>query len=129
MDASFHLHLVGRSKDVIVTEGGKNVYPEDVEAAFSHVPCEELAVFAADYLWPRRGPDKERLVVVIRPRAGEDPLSVLRRANLSLADYKRVSGWVRWQETFPRTATMKVKRGALADRVRAGSQRDLVEAL
>ncbi|MFI5309415.1 MAG: AMP-binding protein, partial [Polyangiales bacterium] len=32
IDASGHLRLLGRAKNMIVTEGGKNVYPEDVEA-------------------------------------------------------------------------------------------------
>jgi hypothetical protein len=46
LDASGHLHLVGRRKNMIVTAGGKNVYPEDVESVFAGLACEELAVFA-----------------------------------------------------------------------------------
>jgi long-subunit acyl-CoA synthetase (AMP-forming) len=33
LDAADHLHLVGRSKNMIVTAGGKNIYPEDIENA------------------------------------------------------------------------------------------------
>ena len=33
-DSSGHLQLFGRKKNMIVTEGGKNIYPEDIETAF-----------------------------------------------------------------------------------------------
>jgi len=29
-----HLQLAGRKKNMIVTEEGKNIYPEDIEAVF-----------------------------------------------------------------------------------------------
>ncbi len=128
MDGSFHLHLVGRNKDVIVTEGGKNVYPEDVEQAFAALDCEEVAVFSENYLWPRRGLVGERLVVVLRPR-GALPLEALQRVNRTLSDYKRVSGVVAWAEGFPRTATLKLKRGELASRVAASVRQDQVVPL
>ncbi|MEQ1506358.1 MAG: AMP-binding protein, partial [Myxococcota bacterium] len=70
IDASNHLHLVGRSKDLIVTAGGKNVYPEDVEFAFAGLPgVEELAVFAANTVWPARTMVGEQLVAVVRADA------------------------------------------------------------
>jgi long-chain acyl-CoA synthetase len=116
LDASHHLHLVGRIKDVIVTPGGKNVYPEDIAFAFRDVPCEELAVFAAHTLWPDAGLDDD-LVVVVRPEEGVDPLPALRGANRGLAEHQRVRRWVRWSAEFPRTASMKIKRGVLAAEV------------
>src|SRR6202161_691136 len=36
-----HLQLFGRKKNMIVTAGGKNIYPEDIEAAFDGLPVEE----------------------------------------------------------------------------------------
>src|ERR1700755_2285384 len=33
-DRSGHLQLFGRKKNMIVTEEGKNIYPEDIEAVF-----------------------------------------------------------------------------------------------
>jgi long-chain acyl-CoA synthetase len=127
MDAAHHLHLVGRSKNMIVTAGGKNVYPEDVEGALSELPVEEMAVFASGFLWPRRGKlPEEHLVAVIRPRRGngvqapspEAVLAQLRHQNRRLPDFKRVRGVLFWEETFPRTASMKVKRQALAEALR-----------
>ncbi|MCA9569587.1 MAG: AMP-binding protein, partial [Myxococcales bacterium] len=64
LDAAGHLHLVGRSRDMIVTPGGKNVYPEDVESAFDGLPVDELCVFAANYVWPARTMVGEALVAV-----------------------------------------------------------------
>jgi long-chain acyl-CoA synthetase len=34
MDSENYLYLTGRAKNVIVTEGGKNVYPEEIENEF-----------------------------------------------------------------------------------------------
>ena len=34
IDASGHLQLFGRKKNMIVTEEGKNIYPEDIENVF-----------------------------------------------------------------------------------------------
>ncbi len=131
VDASGHLHLVGRRKDVIVTAGGKNVYPQDVEHAFDGAPVEELAVFAANTLWPQRTMVGEQLVAVVRP--GKAPwsevLAALRAKNRALPDFKRVSGVVRWERTFPRTASMKLKRGVFATELAAGTARDGVEPL
>jgi long-chain acyl-CoA synthetase len=121
LDAAHHLHLVGRSKDMIVTAGGKNVYPDDVEQAFATLDCEELAIFAEDYLWPRRGLGGERLVAVIRPRADASTsalLTAFARLNRALPDYKRVSSALWWPTAFPRTASMKVRRNELVAAVR-----------
>lgn len=121
IDAAGHLKLVGRSKNMIVTEGGKNVYPEDIEAAFGGVDdCEEFCVFAANYIWPTGKLTDEQLIVVIRPKAGLDEqrrqavVDEFRRHNRRLADYKRLSGFVLYDGEFPRTASQKIKREPLA---------------
>lgn len=124
VDASHHLHLVGRRKDVIVTPGGKNVYPEDVEFAFRDVDVEELSVFAANAIWPQRTMVDETLVAVVRPKEGTSPWTALAKANRTLPDFKRLAGWVLWEDDFPRTASMKVKRPQLAEAVRTQRSRD-----
>lgn len=129
LDASGHLHLVGRVKNMIVTAGGKNVYPEDVEAAFEGVPCEELVVVASNYVWTDERPDEGRLIAVVRPRENADRaalLDALREHNRRLADHKRVRGVVLWERAFPRTASMKVKRQDLAAELRAELDRRAV---
>ena len=127
MDAAHHLHLVGRSKNMIVTEGGKNVYPEDVEGAFEALPVEELAVFASGFLWPEQARlGDERLVAVIRRKKGNGVEAVsadevraqLAAKNRRLPEHKRVRGVLFVDEAFPRTASMKVKRQRLAEALR-----------
>lgn len=118
VDASGHLKLVGRSKNMIVTEGGKNVYPEDIENAFEGLPgCEEFCVFAANFIWPKAELTGEKLVVVLRPKPGPAEAEIveeIRRRNRNLADFKRLSGYVVYDREFPRTSTMKIKRQQLA---------------
>jgi long-chain acyl-CoA synthetase len=127
IDASGHLHLVGRRRNMIVTAGGKNIYPEDIESAFGQVPCEELAVFAADFVWPRTGGlGDEELIAVIR---GAADVQAVRTANRKLPDFKRVTGVLRWDAEFPRTASLKLQRSVLADQLREAVSRDAIERL
>jgi acyl-coenzyme A synthetase/AMP-(fatty) acid ligase len=41
--------------------------------------------------------------------------------NRRLADFKRVGGYLVWEKDFPRTASLKVKRGELASEIGAGA--------
>jgi long-chain acyl-CoA synthetase len=126
LDGKGHLHLVGRKKNMIVTEGGKNIYPEDIERAFEGLPVKEFCVFAENYLWPRHELTGERLVLVARPEDGSEALDGLRAEigarNRRLPDFKRVSGMLVWTSDFPRTASLKIKRPVLARQIteRAG---------
>src|SRR5271156_2140972 len=49
IDSTGHLQLFGRKKNMIVTEEGKNIYPEDIENAFEGLAVKEFCVFAANY--------------------------------------------------------------------------------
>lgn len=123
IDAAGHLKLLGRAKNMIVTEGGKNIYPEDIESYFEDMPdCEEYCVFAANYIWPTGKLTGEQLVIAVRPETGETAsealVTELRRRNRRLADFKRLSGYVVLTEEFPATASLKIKRNALAERLR-----------
>ena len=61
-----HLQLFGRKKNMIVTEGGKNIYPEDIETVFDGLPVKEYAVFASNYIWPKKELGREALVMILR---------------------------------------------------------------
>ena len=127
VDVSGHLRLVGRAKNMIVTEGGKNIYPEDIEAAFDDLPdCEEHCVFAANYIWPSGKMTGEELVIILRPEEGESLsealLDDLATRNRKLPDFKRLSGYVVRTEEFPATASLKIKRNVLADELRDRSR-------
>ena len=49
-----------------MTEGGKNIYPEDIETTFDGLPVKEYSVFAANYIWPAKTLGREMLVLVLR---------------------------------------------------------------
>ena len=131
LDPAANLHLVGRSKNMIVTAGGKNIYPEDIESAFEGMDCEEFVVFASDYVYGGGDMTGEQLMIVVREEDDVDRESLiaeLTRRNRKLPDFKRVSGLLITSEEFPRTASMKIKRGPLAIELRETTTRaDLVE--
>jgi len=120
-DAAGHLQLSGRKKNMIVTEEGKNIYPEDIESVFEGLPAKEFCIFAANYIWPKRTMTGEQLVLVLRLDAGQQFDDKLRREintrNQRLLNYKRVHGVVLFDEDFPRTASLKIKRTVLAERL------------
>jgi len=122
-----HLQLVGRKKNMIVTEGGKNIYPEDIESVFDDLPVKEFCVFAANYLWPQKTLGNEVLVLVVRLEQTQQFDDRLREEivaqNRRLADFKRVGGYLVWEKDFPRTASLKIKRGELAAEIGAGAMR------
>ena len=122
-DSTGHLQLFGRKKNMIVTEEGKNVYAEDVEQAFEGLRVKEFCVFAANYIWPQRSMVNEKLLLVIHLEHGEaftpELKSEISTRNSRLTNYKRVHGLVIYQEDFPLTASLKIKRGELAQRLAA----------
>ena len=120
-DGTGHLQLFGRKKNMIVTEGGKNIYPEDVEMAFDGLAVKEYCVFAANYIWPQKGLGEEMLVLVLRLEQGQQFSAALGdeiiARNRRLADYKRVGAYLVWEKDLPRTASMKIKRGELGEEI------------
>jgi long-chain acyl-CoA synthetase len=120
-DASHHLQLFGRKKNMIVTEGGKNIYPEDIENAFDGLPVKEYCVFATNYIWPAKAMGEENLVLALHLEPGHEISDALIRNieshNRRLPGFKRVSGYVVWERDFPRTASMKIKRSELAQEI------------
>jgi long-chain acyl-CoA synthetase len=120
-DATGHLLLSGRKKNMIVTEEGKNIYPEDIETVFEGLPVKEFCVFAANYVWPKRSMVGEQLVLMLHLENGQSYGDELRNdiiaRNNRLLNYKRVYGVVLLDEDFPRTASLKIKRHILAERL------------
>ena len=133
LDAMGHLQLFGRKKNMIVTEEGKNIYPEDIENVFEGVPVKEFCVFAANYLWPQRSMVGEQLVLIAHPEDGraidDTARAEIAERNRRLLNYKRISGIVPWERDFPRTASMKIKRNVLAEEIRAALDRNAIQPL
>ncbi len=130
LDSTGHLQLFGRKKNMIVTEGGKNIYPEDIENAFEGIPVKEFSIFAANYIWPQRTMTGEQLVLVMRldddAQFNDELRSQIVERNRRLPDFKRVSGCLIWTRDFPRTASLKIKRDALAEDIRATMDRSAI---
>ena len=128
-----HLQLFGRKKNMIVTEGGKNIYPEDIENVFDGLPVKEYAVFAVNYIWPRKELGQESLILALRLEQNQKLDSALLEnisaTNRKLPDFKRVSGYLVWDKDFPRTASMKIKRQLLAEEIGKAVERSAVVKL
>ena len=126
-----HLQLFGRKKNMIVTEGGKNIYPEDIEGVFDGLPVKEFCIFAANYLWPHKTLGEEMLAIVLRLEQGQQFDDRLREEiitrNRRLADFKRVAGYLVWEKDFPRTASLKIKRGELAEDIGKVATRESIK--
>src|SRR5258708_2845144 len=120
-DGQGHLQLTGRKKNMIVTEEGKNVYPEDIEAVFESLAVKEFCVFAANYIWPKRSMAGEKLVLVLHLEPGQQYSEELRpdvnARNNRLLNYKRVHGVVLLDEDFPRTAYLNITRNIRPERL------------
>jgi long-chain acyl-CoA synthetase len=129
-DSSGHLQLFGRKKNMIVTEGGKNIYPEDIESAFEGIAVKEHCIYAANYIWPQKELGAEMLLLVLHPDVNQSVKDSLKNEigerNRRLPDFKRVGGYLGWDKDFPRTASMKIKRGELAEQIRRTLERSAV---
>ncbi len=120
LDEGGNLYFKGRKKEVIVTPGGTNVYPEDLEAALRRQPEVKDCVVVG---MQRGGNAEPCAVVILRRREGqkgslENPKleAAVQRANESLAEYQRMRMWVEWpEEDFPRANTQKPRRNVIRD--------------
>jgi long-chain acyl-CoA synthetase len=132
-DGQGHLQLFGRKKNMIVTTGGKNIYPEDIEIIFEGLPVKEHCIFAANYVWPEKKLGHETLFLVLRLEQGQEFTNALKgeivSLNRRLPDFKRVGGYLVWNADFPRTASMKIKRTVLAEEIGKTVERALVVEL
>jgi long-chain acyl-CoA synthetase len=111
LDDAGNLYFKGRKKEVIVTSGGLNIYPEDLEAALRRQPgVKDCVVVGIE-----RGGNTEPCAVVIA-RADARVEEVVERANQLLAEFQRMRMCVKWpQEDFPRTNTQKPRRNLIAE--------------
>ncbi len=120
-DYTGHLQLFGRKKNMIVTEGGKNIYPEDIETVFDGLPVKEYCVFAANFVWPVRQLGNEMLFLVLRLEPDQQCdaalLEDVSTRNRRLPEFKRIAGCLIWDKDFPRTASLKIKRTVLAEAI------------
>jgi len=111
-DAAGNLYFKGRSKNVIVTPEGLNVYPQDLEAELrKENGVRDCAVVGID----RDGNAEPCAVLLLRDLSiRRDAAEIVERANARLAPFQQMRHWMLWPESdFPRTVTQKPLLGAI----------------
>ncbi len=132
IDDDHYLYITGRKKSIIVTQTGKNIYPEELEEKLikSQWIKEVLVV-------PRIDPDtkKESIYALIFPDyelleqysissdvtlSEKDIQSIfkdeIKKVNEALPAYKKITQFEIREEEFPKTTTHKIKRHLFVER-------------
>lgn len=132
MDKDGYLYITGRMKSIIVTQTGKNIYPEEIEEKLIKSEWIEEVLIV-----PRINPEtkKEEICAIIHPNyerleqysiskgitlAEQDVQSIykdeIKKCNENLAAYKRITRFEIREEEFPKTTTNKIKRHLFVER-------------
>lgn len=121
MDSDGALYITGRSKNVIVTENGKNIYPEELEARLSDFPeVEDVLVVASK----ERGKTEVKARIfpnidVIKKKLGHMPSlsdikamigKIISDINAKMPKYKHISNYEVLETALEKTTTRKIKR-------------------
>ncbi|MBI4311545.1 MAG: AMP-binding protein [Chloroflexi bacterium] len=115
-DAEGFLHIKGRKKDMIVLADGQNVFPEDVEAVLLKHPSLTDAVVVG---MPKGAEAEVHAALILKEKDPALAASIVAWTNQQLAEKQHIRGWSVWpQEDFPRTHTLKVKKGVVLDTLR-----------
>lgn len=121
-DKNGNYHITGRSKNVIVTKGGKNIYPEEIEFYLNSDPVVlESLIFGEE----KRGDETVVAQVVpdedaIKEKLQKDELThddiegavsdVVKGINKRLPSYKSIHRFSIRRREFEKTSTQKIKR-------------------
>jgi long-chain acyl-CoA synthetase len=112
-DDDGNLRIRGRKKEMIVTQEGLKIFPEDVESVLNDIAgVRESAVVGRDHV---------HAVLVLRN--GADPKEIVRQANLRLEDHQKIRSIAVWpRDRLPRTeGTQKLKYGQIQAWVDTGN--------
>jgi long-chain acyl-CoA synthetase len=128
LDSENYLYLTGRSKNMIVTEGGKNVYPEEIENEFQLF--EEIDQILVRGYTSEKNDAAEHIEALIYPSpdfkwdetAQPDPAviraridAVVSEVNQRLLPYQRIERVTILETPLEMTTTKKIKRGVQAE--------------
>lgn len=121
IDKDGHIYITGRIKNMIVLQGGKKVFPEEVEAVLenSHYIAEACVLGVSRSFGAKDGAEEVTAVVV--PKAemynsySDDDIDRMVKLDIKtlseqLAPYKRPTSVIISKEPLPKTTTLKVKR-------------------
>lgn len=112
-------HITGRSKNVIVTRNGKNIYPEEIERyLYKHSVIKEAVVTngRGDIITAHIFPDEKEIARKLRKdtvTSAEIKKAVtqaVRDVNKRIPSYKHIRDTVIRKEEFDKTTTQKIKR-------------------
>jgi malonyl-CoA/methylmalonyl-CoA synthetase len=110
-DADGYLHLIGRSKDLIIT-GGYNVYPKEIEMLIDEMAgVDESAVIGIPH---SDFGEAVTAVVVAKPGASLDPQAMITEIKARIANFK-VPKAIHVVQTLPRNAMGKVQKNILRE--------------
>jgi long-chain acyl-CoA synthetase len=138
LDSENYLYLTGRAKNMIVTEGGKNVYPEEIENQFQlfdeidqilirgyitgkkqkseHI---EAVVFPSPEFVKAVGDVKERADAV-KEKIAERIKAIISEVNTRLQPYQKIEKTTIIEERMEETTTKKIKRVKSRSETEAG---------
>ncbi len=108
LDKDGFLFLKGRKKYMILTAGGQNVFPEDIE----NVLNQQEGVIDSCVYGDEIAPGVTEIVAVCLLKEGAPSLdAIIARANEQLASYQHINNWHDWlEQDFPRSAVRKIKK-------------------
>lgn len=112
IDSEGYLFITGRKKEVIVLSSGKNIYPEDVEKLYGHIPLikEICVVGIEDSLHAVIVPDFEYAKKALIGNIYETLKWNISEISMKLPEYMRIKGFTLHSEPLPRTPLGKIKR-------------------
>lgn len=127
IDSEQYLYLTGRAKNMIVTAGGKNVYPEEIENEFQLFDkIDQIMVrgFVADKKMKTEGiealvyPDPEAFKDGAGNMASKEAIkasidAIILEVNQRLLPYQRIEKTIILDEPMEMTTTKKIKRDSV----------------
>jgi long-chain acyl-CoA synthetase len=124
MDSENYLYLTGRAKNMIVTEGGKNVYPEEIENEFQLYDEIEQVLIRGYLLDAKMKTEGIEALIYPNPEfkneAGQKPSAeetknrinaIIAEVNLRLLPYQKIGRTEILEKPMEMTTTKKIKRG------------------
>lgn len=127
IDKENYLMLCGRAKNLIVTNGGKNVYPEEIEDSFQLIDDVqqvtvrgyheegdqtsefiEALIYPSDELYKRLG--LERSPDFVQPQVQEEIKKAVQKVNKNFQKYSQIEKITLLKEPLEMTTSQKVKR-------------------